>query len=438
MSGKMNIYRLTQNELNYELSVRGIAIGTVDEMRKNLNRAMKLEETGNSFTVPQYPYTYEEDKRAVEEKLTEITDLLNKFEDNRSSASFVKIESKLFHVMGRINRMKAETDKELEIKSKLLASVLNGMSELEDKAEKFSKKRVDVPPALSILESPTIDLPGPSRGQSTPIEIPRTYIKPVPVNKWDVKFSGDKKGLSVNAFIQRVQELCGARNVSEDVLFNSAIDLFSGKALCWYRDARKYVSSWGELVEQLRVEFQPADYNEKLLDEIRHRTQGADETIGIYLAIMSSLFERLTCSISEEAKLKILLRNIAPFYQSQLGLVEVKTIAQLRDLCRRLEAKRESVEAFQPPPRRAIALEPDLAYVGVNEDVDRVAVAELKSTQHNTSEFLCFNCGKPGHKAAGCLEKRRRICYGCKKEGYTKRTCPDCNKGSSGNARRRF
>lgn len=54
---------------------------------------------------------------------------------------------------------------------------------------------------------------------------------------------------------------------------------------------------------------------------------------------MSGYFKRLTCHIREEATLKILMRNIAPFYQSQLGLVDITSINHLKELCRRLEER---------------------------------------------------------------------------------------------------
>ena len=41
------------------------------------------------------------------------------------------------------------------------------------------------------------------------------------------------------------------------------------------------------------------DYNDRLFEEIRSRTQGADEPMGIYLAVMDNLFDRLTVNVPE-------------------------------------------------------------------------------------------------------------------------------------------
>ncbi|KAK9718340.1 Reverse transcriptase (RNA-dependent DNA polymerase) [Popillia japonica] len=68
------------------------------------------------------------------------------------------------------------------------------------------------------------------------------------------------------------------------------------------------------------------------MEEVKHRTQGQNESIGLYLSVMSNLFARFTHKISDAKQLKILMKNILPFYQTQLGLVEITSIPQLLKL----------------------------------------------------------------------------------------------------------
>lgn len=373
MALKMETGRLVQDELMYELGIRGIGTGTVEEMRKSLARALKIEKSGSSsITWPDYPYTFEQDISAVTSKLQEIKDLISGLTDGKTSNKYKKIESKLAHVFGRLDRLTPTDEPSKRVKADLLAKTLVLITDLEEKSE--DNERRD---EMSILDMSVLSTgralrdeeEGAFGRQSTP-ELARG--KPVPVSKWGLQFTGEKKSLSLNAFLERVDELCVARYISREELFDSAIDLFAGKALVWYRATRRSVSNWGELVAQLREEFQPHDYDTKLFDEIKRRTQGPEETIGIYLAIMASLFGRLSTPISEEVQLRILMRNIAPFYQTQLSLLDVKSIDELRRLCRRLEVRRESVEAFSLPNKRVNALEPDLAYVGAGGSLLRL------------------------------------------------------------------
>ncbi|KAK9745446.1 hypothetical protein QE152_g6953 [Popillia japonica] len=78
---------------------------------------------------------------------------------------------------------------------------------------------------------------------------------------------------------------------------------------------------------------------------------------------MKTLFSRLSVTVVEDAQFKILLKNILPFYQTQLGLSEVESVAELVRFGKILEARKASVEAYFPQPLRGRSLEPDLDYV---------------------------------------------------------------------------
>lgn len=88
-----------------------------------------------------------------------------------------------------------------------------------------------------------------------------------------MKFTGEESGPSVTSFLERVSELQKARKVTDEELYQSGIDLFHGKAYTWYRLAKNKAPNWQSLVDSLRRQFQPADYNERLYDEIRNGTQ---------------------------------------------------------------------------------------------------------------------------------------------------------------------
>ncbi|XP_074034198.1 uncharacterized protein [Leptinotarsa decemlineata] len=440
MSRKMLVNRLSQDELVYEVRVRGIATGTVQEMRHSLSMAIRLEEKGESLKYPKYPFTVEEDIAAVTAKLEELEPLIDTFSDSMSSNAFARLQSKMFHVLNRLDNISEEDTQD---KPKLLAKALALLDNLHRKAEDYQKTQ-DVPPFHMLLGNSNFGGSlSPHRRSSdiTPTQPPTVNVKPILPNKWDCKFSGDKKGMSLCAFLSRVEELRVARHVSKEVLLDSGIDLFTGRAYQFYTAYRREVSTWDEFVALLREEYLSSNYDEKLFEEIKKRTQGPDESIGIYLAVMTGYFNRLTCSISEEVKLKILLRNIAPFYQTQLALVDVTSINHLRELGRRLEARKEAVENFSAPSKKFNALEPDLAYVQVDDSmIDSCGTSSLShavgDSDVSRSDQLCFKCNKPGHRAVGCLMKSAGLhCYRCKKKGFTIRSCPNCS--STGNGRRR-
>ncbi|KAG5864908.1 hypothetical protein JTB14_002877 [Gonioctena quinquepunctata] len=93
---------------------------------------------------------------------------------------------------------------------------------------------------------------------------------------------------------------------------------------------------------------------------------------------------------------------------TQLALIEVTSISQLRDLGWRLEAQKGSVEIFAAPPRKNISLEPDLAYVHVDETIADVCMVSTSSEGGNSIEvppkkIVCYRCNEPRHRAIGCM-----------------------------------
>lgn len=435
---KIQVNRLSQDELNYELLIRGIATGTVDEMRHALTMALRLEKSGDSIKYPTYPFSAAEDVKAVDDKLKNLQPLIESFKDTSTSGAYLKFTTKLNHVLNRIDNI-PETATE---RPQLLSTALLLIDRLLQKAED-AEKELAVPVQMSLMgtnqaQTSFAAIIPPSR-TSSPVRnsgLSSSNIQSVPPSKWNLIFSGDKKGLSLSAFLERLEELRVARHVSKDILLESGIDLFSGRAYQFYLAYRSQVSSWDEFLVLLREEFLTPNYNEKLFDEIRKRTQGHDESIGIYLAVMTGYFNRLTCPVSEETKLKVILRNLAPFYQNHLALIDVGSIAELRQLGKRLEARKEAVENFVSPgcSRRANMMEPDLAYAEVQASSSDfgspadVKVEVFQQSPPKSKEIICFRCSKPGHRAAGCTLKRGKFCFRCKKEGYTVKTCPDCTK----------
>ena len=427
MDYKMEVNRLTKEELGYELRVRGISVtktSDLDGMRKTYRQLIRFE-NNPSYVKPAYPFTFAEYIKYAQDKINEIRTLINSFDGSATSAEYKKITTKLAHTLGRINRANGTTAADNNQKSETIISLLSLESELDSKLKESSKQSATLLDVSTLYSEPvSSDSNSENLNSDSDSESIDKSIKPVPASKWGLKFSGNFKDMFLSAFLERVKELRRARNISKKHLFSAAIDLLQDKALIWYRANRKQFSNWDELVQGLREEFQPVDYDDKLFEEIKHRTQGPTESIGIYISIMITLFSRLSVKVSEQTQLKILLRNISPGYQTPLSFVDVKSVAHLLKLCKQLEARKAAAEAFVPPPRRQTALEPDLAYVYAEPSTSCASVEQNPRT--------CWNCGISGHLAVNCRQPRKLHCYRCGAPGVTTKNCQKC----SGNGRK--
>lgn len=424
MSSKIEINRLTGEELQYELHIRGFEDGgTVAEMRSALRGLLKLEKEGNSLEYPEYSISFEEDQEAVQARMTELTALIETLNLDHISKTQKKFSAKFQHTLDRCKRAKTTTLEETKVKNTLFFKLSQLTSKLDDEIARLRRSSVasQVPLNLNstrvedesaegedeaIFSARESDEEGiaEERVLNNTIVASPSFTRPVPVFKWGLKFGG-KPMESISSFLERVEELRVARSVTVGELFSSATDLFSDEALIWYRANRSVFSTWKDLCTGLRSEFQPPDYDENLYEEIKHRTQGKSETVGIYLAKMETLFRRLNTTVSELAKVTIIKRNMLPYYQSQLALVDVNTTEDLKKFCKKLEQSKQSVDNFVPPTKKLSSLEPDLAYV----EALTKPVSNLDSklpNQGTQKQVKCFLCRRWGHYVRNCPQKQ--------------------------------
>ncbi|KAG5875774.1 hypothetical protein JTB14_022483 [Gonioctena quinquepunctata] len=206
MAHRMQVNRLAQDELEYELKVRGT--GTAEEMRHSLAMAIRLEKSGDSLEYPAYPYTIEEDEKAIGDKLAAHTPMVEGYEPDSADRNLLqKLQSKLAHVLHRIDNLDEEGSTE---RPRFRAATLSLMNSLLQQSENTGKDG-NVPPHLSFLEQSIVFNPARRSSSTSPnrVNLPSTssQAKTILPIKWDVKFSGDKKGPSLSAFLERVEEL---------------------------------------------------------------------------------------------------------------------------------------------------------------------------------------------------------------------------------------
>ena len=466
----MNSHYLRRTEIVYELKIRGIATdGNVDVLRKKLTSCFSKNVEVNSEIVAKLDSA--EEVEICEEKLSDLEELVNEYEGNTMDNEYRRINARLLHWHGRVERIPVPTSSDsdfIERHGKLLGKIKTLMDcfcELEGPSKKLgdiedeclSVDSLEGASEVSLRQQMTrIDInekPPMQTTRSAPKEVmkPRTSIptgtdqplkgqrevggfvtKPVPVHKWGLKFNGDGSQ-SVSSFIERAEELSRARGISLQELYESAVDLFSGAALIWYRSACQRISSWEELKKELKLVFQSADYDDRLLLEILNRTQGESESLDLYLAAMDGLFRRLSSPVPDEAKLQRILRNVNTYLQDKLCMFEIKSIDELRHLGRKAELGKIRSSNHHPPSRPVRVLEPDLAW---NPSRQKANNGNVDSISHNGDlqtpnqilrrPLLCWNCGKEGHTHRTCQEKKKLFCYGCGESGTKKDACNKC------------
>lgn len=252
---------------------------------------------------------------------------------------------------------------------------------------------------------------GESASSSLPVSTPPS-ISSVPVYKWNITYDGSA---CVRDFIERVEELALARNVSNASLFSSAVELFSDKALLWFRVNRTSFSSWSEIVAALKDEFELQDHERRLLAQIRSTVQLQNENLSSYITRVLVLNNRLSSKLSDVDLLEILQCNMLPRYIQKLSLSVIPDIISLKKLGKMIElADSRSSDRNPPKPNNSnSSRNNNFSNRRVDNNSGNVNPNFRKNSRHfyndnnrpsnnDFREVRCFRCGKPGVKAPAC------------------------------------
>lgn len=414
----MEPIHLRTHEINYELKIRGIVTTASDMyqkrrfLKRELQKDMARPEV-HSYEVPNFSLDIE--KKEIEESLKSITTLVDDF-DGTNKDVYERIRSRLVHFEGRVRRIPENISEEI---CAYRGDNLIMVSTLEDELDEIMQQHAQG------------DI---SRPSTSTTSTPATS-KSFPVHKWNLTFNGMETKTSVNSFLEQVEELSYARNVTKDELFRSAVELFDGPAKVWFRLIRKNVNSWNELVAALKKDFLPKDADDDLWECIRSRKQKRDERVIIFVAAMDNLFERLTVKAKNDEKLKTIKKNLLEEYHIHLVLKDIKSVDQLLEICRAL-ADAGIIKSHNQRScmhKNISSLEPALSHLPTCSS--RSGNFSINSRVANT--LRCYKCGQVGHFKRNCktalqkeTKKKNPRCFGCGKEGVIKPNCPNCTKNS--------
>ncbi|KAJ8932542.1 hypothetical protein NQ314_014592, partial [Rhamnusium bicolor] len=431
---KLDVNRLTKEELGYELRVRGLGEGgnlTVVEMRAVLRNALHLEKTSLAIKSPTYPYKFAEDSVALTANLDTVNSLIDEFCGIANDSKYKGIMSKIAHALGRVNRSSPSSEAEKETKMDIRLKLLLAVDRLQEKTKKVRKTRDSTVFDLSVLRQ-TVGQPGAHSSamqaeHSSSDEEQVVKLKPVPVRDWGLKFTGRPGDMSFTTFLERVEEKRRSRGISRARLFTDAVDLFESDAHTWYNLVKNWATDWESLIELMREQFLPENFDRDLFEEIKRRTQGSQESIGLYIASMIGLFNKMRTPIAEKTQLEMILERIDPYYHPFLAFENITSVTQLLTYCRKLDVKRGLAKSYIPLPPKKKSLVPELAYASTSTSVSSshssLVVGEVPTTRSVT--IKCFNCDQVGHRHRTCPSPKKIFCFNCGKKDVTIRSCPD-------------
>ena len=241
----MEATRLRKDELEYELRVRGVANVqrlTTFFMRKELQKRFNTETAVDLPNNPLMPLDPVQEVDICTEKLILLQGLCKNFSGTTTSLPFLKIIALAQHLISRLARIENCEDADLRT---AIANLQDRVRQEEDNVLELCDE------AESRLRGD--DLPAPVAVKT---EAPVAARRQIPVARWDLTFSGEDD-LSINAFLERVEDFRISRHVSETELCESIIELLKGRALTWYRSVCSRIVGWADLYHWLVQNMNP-------------------------------------------------------------------------------------------------------------------------------------------------------------------------------------
>lgn len=253
------------------------------------------------------------------------------------------------------------------------------------------------------------------------------------LNGWKLKFSGTGF-LTVDNFIYRVEALTvQTLEGNFSVLCKNASVLFEGKANEFYWRYHKSVNEvqWNQLCVALRLQFRQERDDADIEELIRSRKQKNSENFDCFFDSISTLLDQLQHPLSPQKIVRLLRNNLRPEIRHELLNIEIKTVSELRDICRRRENFLEDVKRSQgyvkgTPYRREVS---ELIKENTEEEQSD---SDSHVIEVEAFTLICWNCNQEGHRYQDCIAERRVFCYGCGAPNTYKPDCRRCSKNSKG------
>lgn len=412
----ITFHLLHKDELSYEVIIRGEK--PVDSYPELKTQIRELSKRYPSDEIDSFDGDISTELKLIQGKVDELVSLVSG--SRLALKNLNRIQALTHHLYHRIGRISPARTQDLGLYEQL-SSKFQGIKVKVDglfSAFKSSQQSTDSGPGPSSV---------PEMVQAQEIRV--SCSKNKGVHTLNIKYSGRS---CVVAFIQRLEELCLSRKITDEDLLESAVELFVDDASFWYRSVCSEVNNWSELKQLLLDEYLPFDFDYRLMQEIRSRTQGPEEGIITYLSIMKNYFNRLIKSITEEEQLNIVKYGIRPFYSAQLALVNITTWPELKNKCRLLEHANYRALSFKEPPSFSNnMLCPDLAVKVTPSQCNASADRRVEEISH-ANDLFCVQCRTVGHLLRDCKAPKLIICYRCGYQGVTMRNCPQCVPNHSG------
>lgn len=253
----------------------------------------------------------------------------------------------------------------------------------------------------------------------TPVMIPRRIMQSTALpssndtktmdmmRKWGCHFEGKDP----YAFMERIEELQRAYELTNEQMLRGFPELLRGEALLWFRNEVSNITTYSQLIDSLRKYYlSPHEYR-NLESQIYNRTQNKNEPFRTYVNSLRTLMRRHG-SYGISRTIDTLYWNMLPIYRLHVQRNEVDTVNTLIQRVEEVAETLKSVADEEKTPKKPAKKEICATETPYNPKTD------------------CWRCGKIGHTKFQCKNAAVKFCSYCGEKGVFSSKCKCEKKGN--------
>lgn len=253
-----------------------------------------------------------------------------------------------------------------------------------------------------------------------------------PVSKFDKKLTFSGEG-DLERFLESVEEQAELHYVSSQELLRGIGTLLDGKALIWFRYHKASLKEWKTFKKRIKCAFQPGDQDEATLGKLRNLRQHEEETFPVYHARAEELFRRLSHHLKTREKLRYLMTGLHLFYRSRIVSPNIKSIWELSEECRAMEADKLQILKLEKEEQRRKdfkegAFRKSTRVSAVDYPTESASCTEdsleCQAVEAPRGSVYCWRCRSHDHEAKDC--KNKIFCESCGEKDTTTERCQRC------------
>lgn len=188
-------------------------------------------------------------------------------------------------------------------------------------------------------------------------------------------------------FVSELRDYQAASGIDDETVLTRLLPVALTDSAALWRQRQTKFTSMSDFEARFRAEFLPPDYNMRIRDELRARTQHPDESLIEFVRALQGLYDIADAAAPDAEKVERAIRQSHPRFHPHLRGRTFQNLDEMARAAITIQADILAELRYRPPPPQNMTLEPSFAWSG-NTRVHRVGGEPDYSNQASVPRAL--------------------------------------------------